>query len=93
MLSRSLPVWPSWWIAIFRRRRSRTGWGYRLGSSITSVSTDSGCPRPFSGVPLGCIGLPACIRQRAQAAGYADQAHLSRELRSLTGLTPRTAFS
>jgi len=29
----------------------------------------------------------------AQAAGYADQAHLSRELRSLTGLTPRTAFS
>ncbi|MEV6873506.1 helix-turn-helix domain-containing protein [Amycolatopsis sp. NPDC051128] len=29
----------------------------------------------------------------AAAAGYADQAHLSRECRALTGLTPRTYFT
>lgn len=35
---------------------------------------------------LGLTGLAA-------AAGYADQAHLSREARSLTGLTPKTLLA
>lgn len=29
----------------------------------------------------------------AAAAGYADQAHLSRDVRALTGLTPRAYFA
>jgi len=35
------------------------------------------------------VGAPVSLAGAAFDAGYADQAHLARECRTLTGLTPR----
>ena len=53
--------------------------GYGRSTSAGCCASDGRWPGPTAAEPWAAI---------AAAAGYADQAHLARDVRSLTGLSP-----
>ncbi|GAB6901744.1 helix-turn-helix domain-containing protein [Kineosporia succinea] len=66
------------------QRRSQELFGYGAGHLLRVLRLQRALARARAGVPLA---------RAAADAGYCDQAHLSRETKSLTGTTPRTLLS
>lgn len=65
-------------------RRALTGFGYGPRTLARVLRLQRTLPLLDAGLPLA---------ETAVRAGYADQPHLSRELKALTGLTPRALAS
>ncbi|MEV0359446.1 helix-turn-helix transcriptional regulator [Nocardia sp. NPDC050697] len=67
------------WTARTLHRRSLAAFGYGPKTLARVLRLQRGLARARAGVPLA---------ESAAGAGYADQAHFTREVRELTGLTP-----
>ncbi|UGT63970.1 helix-turn-helix transcriptional regulator [Nocardia asteroides] len=67
------------WTARTLHRRSLAAFGYGPKTLARVLRLQRGLARARAGVPLA---------ETAVGAGYADQAHFTREVRELTGLTP-----
>ncbi|WP_129788249.1 DUF6597 domain-containing transcriptional factor [Promicromonospora panici] len=57
-----------------------------IALSTAAAASMAGCTAASAG--LAERGTPSSLAERAAAAGYASQAHMSDEVRRLTGLTP-----
>lgn len=62
------------------RRRSHDAFGYGLATLSRVLRFQDALPRIRSGIPLADV---------AASCGYADQAHLSREVKGFAGVSPR----
>lgn len=62
------------------RRRSHDAFGYGLATLSRVLRFQEALPRIRSGMPLADV---------AASCGYADQAHLSREVKGFAGVSPR----